>query len=101
MTIKLEFYIDDQGIHCARGEDDRLATYLQTDIQGSIAFAEELIAKLKDPEFTGDVSGNAHCVDFRDNSVLIEAVHDDKAPDRVLSRDDMLEQVQAWLKFIS
>lgn len=101
MTIELEFYLDDEGMHCARGEDERLATYLQTDIQGSTAIAEQLIAHLNDPNFTGDFNGNGHCVDFRENSVLIEAMHDDEAPDRVLSREDMLENVRAWLAFIA
>lgn len=101
MKIELEFYTDADGMHCARGDDERLATYLQTDIQGSTALAEELIARLKDPDFSGDFSGNAHCVDFRDQSVLIEAMHDDEAVDRVLSREAMLEHVQAWLDFIS
>lgn len=101
MTIELEFYTDPDGMHCARGDDERLATYLQTDIQGSTAIAEELIALLKDPDFSGDFNGNGHCVDFRDQSVSIEATHDEEAPDRVVSRDDMLEYVQAWLAFIS
>lgn len=101
MTKQLEFYIDDDGMHCARGDDERLATYLQTDLQGSVAMTRELIALLKDRDFSGDFSGNGHCVDFRDQSVLIEAVHDDEAPDRVLSREDMLEHVEAWLAFIS
>ena len=101
MSSELEFYKDEAGTHCARGDDERLATYLQTDLQGSVALTKELIALLKDAEFSGDFSGNAHCVDFRDNSVLIEAVHDDEAPDRVLSREDMLECAEAWLQFIS
>jgi len=101
MTIDLEFYIDADGICCARGDDERLATYLQTDIQGSVPIAEELIALLKDPDFSGDFSGNGHCVDFRDKSVAIEAMHDDEAPDRVLSRAEMLAHVEAWLGFIT
>ena len=101
MTIELEFFIDEEGNYCARGDDERLATYLEADIQGSTTIAEELIALLKDADFSGDFSGNAHCVDFRDNSVLIEAVHDDDAPDRVLSREAMLTHVEAWLEFIS
>jgi len=101
MNIELEFYLDEQGMQCARGEDERLATYLQTDIQGSVAVAEELIALLKDADFTGNFNGNGHCVDFRDNSVAIEALHDDEAPDRVLSRAEMLANVEAWLAFIS
>lgn len=99
--MELEFYVDDAGMHCVRGGDDRLATYLQTELQGSTSITAELIALLNDPNFLGDFTGNAHCVDFRDNSVLIEAMHDDDAPDRVLSREAMLEHVQAWLGFIS
>ncbi len=99
--MDLEFYIDDDGMHCARGDDDRLATYLQTDLQGSTSLTGELIARLKDPKFSGDFTGNGHCVDFRDNSVSIEAMHDDEAADRVLSREEMLMHVQAWLEFIS
>ena len=75
MTSELEFYLDDQGMHCARGEDERLAIYLQTDIQGSVAVAEELISLLRNPDFTGDFSGNGHCVDFRDNSVAVSYTH--------------------------
>jgi len=99
--MDLEFYIDDDGMHCARGEDERLATYLQTDLQGSTSLTAELIAKLEDTKFSGDFIGNGHCVDFRDNSVSIEAMHDEEAPDRVLSRDEMLKHVKAWLTFIS
>ena len=101
MAMELEFYIDEDGMHCARGADERLATYLQTDIQGSTALAEKLIMLLHDKTFSGEFNGNGHCVDFRDNSVSIEATHDEAAPDRVLSRGDMLEHVQAWLTFIS
>jgi len=99
--MTLEFFIDEHGMHCARGDDERLATYLQTDLQGSASVTRELIAKLSDADFTGDFTGNAHCVDFRDNSVSIEAMHDEDAPDRVLSREDMLAHAKAWLQFIS
>ena len=101
MTVELEFYFDDDGVPCARGEDERLATYLQTDIQGSTSIAQELIERLKDPDFSGNFNGNGHCVDFRDNSVLIEAMHDEEAPDRMLSREEMLANVEAWLRFIA
>jgi len=88
-------------MHMGRGDDDRLSTDLQTDLPGSIALPEELIAHLKDRDFSGDFVGNGHRVDFRDNSVLIEAMHDDDAPDRKLSREQMLAHVQAWRRFIS
>lgn len=101
MTNALEFFLDEHGLPSARGDDERLATYLQTDLQGSLELTSQLIAHLEDPEFTGDVVGNGHCVDFRDNSVSIEAMHDEKAPDRVVSRAEMLEHVKAWHSFIA
>ncbi len=101
MSSELEFYTDQDGLPCARGDDERIATYLQTDIQGSPSIAEELIALLENPSFEGDFSGNAHVVDFRANSVAIEATYDEEAPDRVVSREEMLGHVRAWLAFIS
>ena len=101
MTTELEFYMDAQGMPCARGADERLAVYLQTDLQGSTELTLELIRLLEDPGFEGDFNGNAHCVDFRENSVSIEALHDEAAPDRVLSREEMLDCARAWLGFIS
>lgn len=101
MTAELEFYKDADGMHCARGTDERLATYLQTDLQGSATLANELLALLKDDAFSGEFTGNGHCVDFRDNSIAIEAMHDEAAPDRVLPRAEMIAHVQAWLRFIT
>ena len=101
MKLELEFYLDADGMHRARGEDERLAAYLETDLQGSTTVTAELIRLLEDPTFTDDFNGNGHRVDFRDNSVAIEAMHDPSAPDRVLSRDELLTYARAWLEFIS
>jgi len=101
MSNKLTFYVDDDGNPSASGDDERLAVYLQTDIQGSASMAEELIAHLEDSDFRGEFNGNAHSVDFRENSVMIAANFDEEAPDRCLSREEMLATVTAWLTFIN
>ncbi|MEM7219038.1 MAG: hypothetical protein AAF515_11785 [Pseudomonadota bacterium] len=101
MQLELTFYVDDDGMHRARGDDERLATYLETDLQGSVGATTALIRRLEDATFTDDFNGNGHRVDFRENSVSIEALHDPEAPDRVLSRDEMLAYAKAWLAFIS
>ena len=44
----LEFYRDEEGNPCVRGEDERLATFIQTDLQGSIQIVSDLIARLED-----------------------------------------------------
>ena len=101
MQLELTFYVDADGMYRARGDDERLATYLETDLQGSLEMTNALIQRLRDPGFTDDFNGNGHRVDFRDNSVSIEALHDPDAPDRVLSRETMLAYAEAWLAFIS
>lgn len=101
MNSDLEFYIDADGNPAAGGEDERLAVYLQTDIQGSASIAQELIMRLEDPNYRGEFNGNAHSVDIRENSVMIEANFDEDAPDRCVSRDEMLITVKAWLDFIN
>lgn len=97
---QLEFYYDEDDTPRARGEDDRLACYFETDLQGSSEVTSELIAKLQDADFRGDFNGNGHSVDIRENSVLIDSNFDDETPSRVLSRDEFLQSVQAWLAFI-
>ena len=43
----LEFYRDEDGNPCARGRDERLATFIQTDLQESVGVITDLIALLK------------------------------------------------------
>lgn len=96
----LEFFTDSNGNPCARGEDERIAVYLQSDIQGSEGIARELLQRLGDPDSRGDFSGNAHTVEIRESTVRIEALFDDEAPDRCLPRGAMQDILNAWLKFI-
>ena len=44
----LEFYHDEEGNPCVRGEDERLATFIQTDLQGAVQVVSDLIALLED-----------------------------------------------------
>ena len=97
----LEFYIDEDGSPAARGEDQRLAVYLQSDIQGSKEIAKELIALLKDTNHRGEFTGNAHTVDIRKSSVMINAMFDEEAPDRCLPREELQQELDDRLEFIS
>ena len=98
---KLEFYIDESGQPCARGTDQRLATYLETDLQGSQAITKTIIEALENQSFRGDINGNGHCVTFSNQTVSIESLFDDEAAARRIKRSDMIKAVQRWLKFIS
>jgi len=95
----LEFYHDEQGNPCVRGEDERLATFIQTDLQGSVQVVSDLIALLED-EAQSEFHGNAHSLTISSKTVTIEANFDDEAPDRRLARDEMLAELKAWREFV-
>ncbi len=96
----LEFYRDEEGNPCVRGEDERLATFIQTDLQGSIQIVSDLIARLEDEGAHSEFHGNAHSLNISSKTVTIEANFDDEAPDRRIERDDMLKALNEWRAFV-
>jgi hypothetical protein len=101
MAEQLEFYRDERGNACARGKDQRLATFLQTDLQGSPAVTQDLIDKLAGSDRRAEFSGNGHSVTITPVMAVIESHFDDEAPDRRMTRTHLLKQVTAWHRFIS
>ena len=97
----LEFYHDEQGNACARGEDERLATFIQTDLQGSVQIVSDLILMLEYEGVQSEFHGNAHSLSISTKTVTIEANFDDEAPDRRVSREEMLVELKAWREFVS
>lgn len=100
MADDLEFYLDEEGNPCARGEDERLATFIQTDLQGSEHIVTELISLLEQEDERSEFNGNAHTLSISSKTVTIEANFDDDAPDRRLPRDELLVQLKAWRGFL-
>ncbi len=98
---KLEFYRDNQGNACARGQDDRLATFLQTDLQGSPEVTKDLIATLKSDNEYAEFNGNGHSVSIAPVMVVIDSNFDDELPDRRLPREQLIAHLEDWLAFIS
>lgn len=96
----LEFYRDEEGNPCVRGADERLATFIQTDLQGSVQITSDLIALLEDSEVNSEFHGNAHSLSISSKTVTIEANFDDDAPDRRVSRDEMLKTLNDWRVFV-
>ncbi|MEM7256951.1 MAG: hypothetical protein AAF404_06140, partial [Pseudomonadota bacterium] len=90
----------EDGNACVRGKDDRLATFIHTDLQGSVSITEDLIATLKSDQSHAEFNGNAHSVSITPETVVIDSNFDDEMPDRRLSRTAFTEQLEAWLKFI-
>ncbi len=96
----LEFYRDDKGDPIASGDDKRLATFLQTDIQGSTEVAQQLLDLLESPTEHSQWNGNAHSITISPIMATIEASFDEDAPDRRMQRMELHAAVSAWLKFI-
>jgi hypothetical protein len=96
----LEFYTDDSGNPCARGNDERLAVFLQSDLQGSIQVTRDLIEKVANGQVRSEFHGNGHSVIISPQLATIESNFDDEAPDRRLPREDLLAHLREWLAFI-
>lgn len=96
----LEFYRDEEGNPCVRGEDERLATFIQTDLQGSAQITSELIALIENDDEHSEFHGNAHSLSISTKTVTIESNFDDEAPDRRVSREEMLQALNGWLDFV-
>lgn len=97
----LEFYRDEDGNACVRGKDNRLATFIQTDLQESASVTESLMSMLKSDQSHAEFNGNAHSVSITPETVVIDSNFDDDMPDRRLSRTEMIQCIEAWLKFIN
>lgn len=97
---KLDFYRDENGHPRARGDDERLATFLETDLQASKEICEELLQLLGHEHETSEFAGNAHHVAIASKTVTIEATADPDAPDRRLTRAEFQRAVSDWLSFI-
>ena len=69
----VEFYRDKRGAACARGEDQRLATFLESDLQESVKVTQDLIALLADRRVCSEFNGNGHSVRISPKMATIES----------------------------
>ncbi|MCH9669936.1 MAG: hypothetical protein K0U93_00660 [Gammaproteobacteria bacterium] len=95
---ELEFYRDDSGNPCVRGDDERVARFVESDLQGSVEVTESLLALLAGTA-PAEFNGNAHSVTITPMLATIEC-HFDDGPDRRLERQELATVVRAWLEFI-
>ena len=96
---ELHFFRDEHGAACATGDDERLAAFLQSDIQDSPEIAEGLLALLQLPQ-EAEFNGNAYSVSIDPKTVCLSNQFDETAVDRRLSREDFAKALTAWHKFI-
>lgn len=100
MTDTLTFTRDSDGAPCVKGEDERLITFIETELQESVTISKDLLAMLQD-DSDSEFHGNAHSVLIRKETATIEANFDDEAPDRRLDREELSALVTRWITFIS
>lgn len=90
---------DDDGIPIANGVDPALATFLQTDVQGSVEAAQSLLAQIVSPA-DAEITGNAHTLYLDGDHVRIESLFDEEAAPYSTDRRSMENILTAWLEFI-
>ncbi len=96
---ELQFYRDEDGAPRAKGEDVRLAAFLESDIQDSVEIAEDLLSLLKLPQ-EAEFNGNAYSLSIDPKTVCLSNQFDDSIPDRRLSRSDFAHALENWLRFL-
>lgn len=96
---ELHFYRDEDGIPRAKGEDTRLAAFLESDIQDSIEIAEDLLALLQLPQ-ESEFNGNAYSLSIDPKTVCLCNQFDESAIDRRLSREDFADVLASWHSFL-
>lgn len=96
---ELKFYRDEEGAPRAKGEDTRVACFLESDIQDAVEIAQDLLMLLKQPE-EAEFHGNSHSLSIDPQTVCLSNHADESAADRRLSRDDFAKILIAWCSFL-
>lgn len=96
----IKFSRDENGLPVLLGEDYRLATYLQTDIQCSTDMVQTIIAALQNEDYRGEIAGNAHSLVITHRMAAIESLYDDDMPARTLPRTELLEVLQLLMTYL-
>lgn len=104
--MDLELYWDEAGDPRARSrkKNDLLASFLESDIQGSDTYAREILEAI-DKVAAGDLdewerTGNAHTLSLTRAWAEIQPEIDDEAPSRRLPLRDLREAVRRWLELL-
>jgi hypothetical protein len=81
-----------------------VATFLEEDVQSSLAYARELLERIEDvasgrlPEWSG--TGNAHTITIRPAEVTIENEWTDEPQVAVLSHDALRASLKSWVRCV-
>jgi uncharacterized protein YacL (UPF0231 family) len=99
--MQLQFYWDSAGDPRARCP---LAAFLESDVQGSLEFAHEILRALdrieSGEEETWEVTGNAHTLTLARDEATIRSEVDEDAEPYVLPPGLLREVVADWVSFL-
>jgi len=106
--MSLEFYRDETGDPRARARAGRnreaLAHFLESDVQGSAAFALEILAAIEAVsegrlrEWTR--TGNSHTLTLSGEGAAIEPDFDEEIDAGIVPLSDLREAVTSWIEFL-
>jgi hypothetical protein len=104
--VKLDFHRDERGFPRARGEaeDDLLARFLESDVQGSVVGAFDFLGTLDRVE-SGELerwegTGNAHTLTLTSEGALIEAEWEPEPRALRLSHAELREALNGWIALL-
>lgn len=106
-SVNLQFYRDSAGDPRARCNPpyELLGHFLESDVQSSIAFCEEILQILDQidrSEITRwQQTGNAHTLFLEKKEVRIEAEYDELAEPCRLSLEALRDAVSRWMAFLA
>ncbi len=104
--MKLDLYLDDHGLPRARwqGPYDLVARFLESDVQGSVATAQDLLG-LVDRVESGELeswegTANIHTLSLGpDGGILVDEL-DESSPPQNVSLADLREALEAWIALL-
>ncbi len=106
MMVHFEFYRDEEGLPRVRAPKghELAATFLETDMQGDTALADEIlegVASIAGREADrGVFVGNAHVVEVRPDEVCIESEFDEDADIYRMPTEAFTHLLKRWRRFI-
>jgi len=102
-----EFYHDEEGVPRVRAPSghELAAVFLETDVQGDPALADEIlegVASIYGREADrGVFVGNAHVVEVEPDEVRIESEFDEDAEVYRMSTEEFVHLLRRWRRFIA
>lgn len=104
--MQLQFYRDAAGDARAQCDPpcESLASFLESDIQGSAAFALEILHALDrveaGEEEVWEWTGNAHTLTLADGAASIQSEMDEEAEPCLLSLSQVRQALADWIAFL-